>query len=158
MPLIIGIDPGITGALAFIWPDGEVGVRDIPVEKRGGFVERQVDVLELANIIRNVSNHHSVMSVKAVLERVDSRPAQGSASIYSIGDTCGAIRGVLAGLGIPVDTVRPQEWKPHYGLGKDKEDARMKAIELFPNVELSRKKDHNRAEALLIANYYLLRG
>ncbi len=149
--MIIGIDPGVTGAVAVVSPTGElIAVVDIPVMAKGkgkSKVKNQVNAAELAEIVRRVG------PTAAFVERVSSMPGQGVASMFSMGDTFGCIRGVLAAIGVPVHIVTPQKWKKHYSLGADKEIARAKAIELYPQAPLSRKRDQNRAEALLIARY-----
>ena len=149
--MIIGIDPGLTGAVAVIGEDVEV--HDIPVMARGkgqGRVKAQVNAAGLVELL-DLSVDGGRADV--YLERVASMPGQGVASMFSMGDTFGCIRGVCAALGYTVYLITPQEWKKAYKLGSDKEVIRAKAIELYPKAPLSRKKDHNRAEALLIARY-----
>ena len=155
--VIIGIDPGISGAIGVLWHDNTYEVMDMPIMAKGkgaSRVKTQVNPAELAGVLREST------SPTIYLERISSMPGQGVASMFSMGDTFGCIRGVCAALGLKVEIITPQSWKKHYGLGKDKEVVRAKAIELFPEAPLSRKKDHNRAEALLIANYgkYLVQG
>ena len=147
--MIVGIDPGLTGAIAFL--DGEsYFVEDMPVMARGkgaGKVKNQVNPSELYTLL-------AMRGVKlACVERVSSMPGQGVAGVFSLGDTFGCIRGVIAAIGIPLELVTPQKWKKYYNIGSDKEIVRARAIERFPKAELSRKKDHNRSEALLIARY-----
>ncbi len=148
--IIVGIDPGITGAIAFVDHHRNYNVEDIPVMAKGKGTSK----------VRNQVNGAALKSLlmtepvgRVCIERVSSMPGQGAASIFSLGDTFGCIRGVCAALGLPVDIITPQQWKKHYKLGSDKEVVRAKAIELFPDAPLGRKKDHNRAEALLIARY-----
>lgn len=155
--MIIGIDPGLTGAVAFVW-DGLYLVLDIPTMANGkgsSKVKQQVNASALKSmILRNIEDDDGHIGPCSVfMERVSSMPGQGVASMFSMGDTFGCIRGVCAAMGLPVEIVTPQSWKKHYHLGSDKEVIRAKAIELFPLAELGRKKDHNRAEALLIARY-----
>lgn len=154
--IILGIDSGITGAIGAVDLFGKyVGVHDMPVMARGkgqSKVKNQVNPSELADLLNKMLSRGHVM---AYLERVSSMPGQGVASMFSMGDSFGAIRGVLAALDVPVGIITPQQWKKYYGLGRDKEICRAKAIEIFPEASLGRKKDHNRAEALLIANYGL---
>jgi len=148
--MIIGIDPGLTGAIAFIGRNGYM-VEDLPTMANGkgqARVKRQINARELSAII----DQNAEQPATIYIERVASMPAQGSASIFSLGDTFGAIRSVCAVLGYPVEFITPQKWKIWYGVGKDKEIIRTKAIELFPDAPLARKKDHNRGEALLIDN------
>jgi crossover junction endodeoxyribonuclease RuvC len=154
--IVIGIDPGITGAIAYIDGDG-VGVHHIPTMANGkgsSKVKQKVDPAGVVSVIVDIIHDGLGDRLATVyLERVSSMPGQGVASMFSMGDTFGCIRGVVAAMGIPVHIITPQAWKKHYRLGSDKEVIRAKAIELFPEMPLSRKKDHNRAEALLIAWY-----
>jgi crossover junction endodeoxyribonuclease RuvC len=143
--VIIGIDPGVTGAIAFL---GE-RVIDMPImsaDKKGK--RNQINAAELYNILKEVPGDSIVY-----LEKTHAMPKNGAIASYSQGDSNGCIRAVCACLGLRVERVTPQAWKKHYSLGSDKETVRAKAIELFPDAPLSRKKDHNRAEALLIAEY-----
>jgi len=157
--IIVGIDPGISGAVAISWPEGDYQVADMPVMAKGkgaSRVKTQINPSGLANILRPTKGWAGAsgeMPVKVYLERIASMPGQGVASMFSMGDTFGCIRGVCATLDLSMEIITPQKWKKYYGLGKDKEVVRAKAIELFPDQPLERKKDHNRAEALLIARY-----
>lgn len=150
--MIIGIDPGLTGAIAF-----NDQVFDLPVMAKGKGASRvkgQINTSALYALIEDHTNDgFSRLKSKVYLERVSSMPGQGVAGVFSLGDTYGCIRGVCSGMGIPIEIITPQSWKKHFKLGKDKEIVRAKAIELFPYAPLARKKDHNRAEALLIAKY-----
>ena len=151
---MIAIDPGITGAVARISQGGAYEVHDLPVMAKGkgsSKVKNQVDPAGLRRLLEPYYRDWETVCI----ERIASMPGQGVASMFSMGDTFGCIRGVCAAMGFRVEIITPQSWKKHYKLGKDKEVVRAKAIELFPDAPLSRKKDHNRAEALLIANYGL---
>lgn len=151
--MIIGIDPGLTGAIAFM-VSNKSNVYDLPTMASGkgkAKVKRQIDPGSLAEII-NIEIRTPGQTT-AYLERMASMPGQGVQTMFSLGDTFGSIRAVLAILKIKTEIITSQSWKKYYNLSSDKELCRAKAIELFPGAELSRKKDHNRAEALLIANY-----
>lgn len=158
--LIIGIDPGLSGALARMTESGLSGLSDIPVMAKGkgsGKVKNEINAAGLNALLKEWANGHAD-DVLVVMERVSSMPGQGVASMMSLGDTVGCIRGVVAARGYPLHWVTPQKWKKHFGLvaGKDvdgKELARAKAIQLYPAADLARKKDHNRAEAVLIARW-----
>lgn len=154
--MIIGIDPGLTGAIAFVEQE-RYFVVDLPTMANGkgkAKVKRQIDPGALKEIIgQNVSVYGAT---RAYLERMASMPGQGVQTMFSLGDTFGAIRSVMAIMKIRTEIITSQSWKKYYKLTSDKELCRAKAIELFPGAELSRKKDHNRAEALLIANYGLI--
>ena len=162
--ILIGIDPGLTGALAQLDPKG--GYRaclDMPVMQRGdgsGAVKNQVNCSALAALLREWLDPFDKNEIQILIEQAQSMPAvikgkvvQGGASIFSTGLTAGMVEGVVAGLGYPHRLIRPHEWKKALGLKSDKEQARARAQRLFPEAPLSRMKDHNRAESLLIAKY-----
>jgi len=143
--MILGIDPGLDGGLAIIDGSAIELLETIPTQTKSGFIKRQVDAQKLSNILRVYPD------LVCYLEGVASRPGQGVASVFSFGDTYGAIRGVLGALNIPVYTVSPSKWKKALEVSS-KEDS-LKAIkDLYPLLKM-RKKDHNLAEAILIALY-----
>jgi crossover junction endodeoxyribonuclease RuvC len=144
---VLGIDPGKSGAIAFIYdytPD-QVTVEDAPL------VANEINVYALTAIIREYAPD------AAMIEHVASMPKQGVRSVFSFGLSYGMVRGVIAALDIPLQFVTPGKWKKHFSLSSDKEDARKRAIHMFPGCakNFSRKKDHGRAEAALIARYCL---
>lgn len=151
--MTLGIDPGLTGALALLDAAGQVVIlHDLPTLHRGtGKVKRELDPAGLAHLLRP----HAGSIALAVVEGVASRPGQGVASMFSLGHSLGVIHGVMGALCIPWQPVTPSVWKKAAGLSSDKEAARAQASKLFPDMELHRIKDHNRAEALLIARYGL---
>jgi len=139
---ILGIDPGVSGAYALLGSNGLVTVvDDLPV------INRQVDAAEWRRVLTEIKPD------VAVVELVHSMPKQGVASTFKFGMAAGLIRGVLLGAGVPIIDVAPTVWKKHFKLsGSDGERSRALAVQRFPtSPALSRKKDHNRAEALLIA-------
>src|SRR5262249_1477899 len=142
--VFLGIDPGVSGGLAFLVPDaGRIAVEDMPTVSGG------VDAVTLANRIRTFAPN------VAAVENVHSMPGQGVSSVFKFGQAQGVVLGVLATLQIPVHLVAPITWKKHFRLGADKEQARALALRLFPacGEHFSRKTDHNRAEAALIAKF-----
>ena len=145
MTCILGIDPGLSGALAFFFPcaSDRISAEDTPV------VDGQIDCATLSARIKQLAPD------LAIVERVSSRPGQGVASTFKFGASYGAVLGCLAALGVPTRLVSPTVWKKHYRLGADKEQARALALRLFPacSQHFGRKKDHGRAEAALIARY-----
>ena len=143
--MIIGIDPGLDGGIAILNGSHIELLETVPTETKGGFIKRQVDAQKLSNILRVYTD------AVCYLERVASRPGQGVGSVFSFGDTYGAIRGVLAALNIPTYYVLPQTWKKSLNIST-KEDSLRTVKELYPLLKM-RKKDHNMAEALLIALY-----
>jgi len=148
--VILGIDPGLDGGIAILSGSHIELLETIPTEKKTGFIKRQVDAQKLSNILK-VYHTGVYPDIICYLEGVASRPGQGVASVFSFGDTYGAIRGVLGTLNIPVYTVTPSKWKKALSVSS-KEDS-LKAIkDLYPLLRM-RKKDHNLAEAILIALY-----
>ena len=136
----LGIDPGITGAIALIHDDGQI-VEDWPGDEVGA-----------ADIVRAWSVTYKIRL--AAIERVNAMPGQGVSSTFKFGANFGAWKGILAALQIPFRTVRPQEWQK--GLVpkcEGKSTSIAVARRLFPNMDLHRKADHNRADALLIADW-----
>lgn len=142
---ILGVDPGVSGAIAFYWPEAphRVIAEDFPT------AYGHIDSGHLADRIRQMAPDF------AVFESVGAMPGQGVSSTFKFGRACGVIDGILGALNIPRRAVSPTVWKKHWRLTKDKEKSRALALELFPTcaVHFARKRDHNRAEAALIARY-----
>ena len=145
---ILGIYPGLSGAMALVG-DGHLAVEDMPFV--GSNKNRVVDMLRMADIIKHWSPDH------AVIEKVHAMPGQGVSSTFRFGQTLGRTEAVIALAEIPLTYVQPTKWKKFFRLGRDKEDSRRLAIELYPHIadRLHRKKDEGRAEALLIATHHL---
>ena len=146
--IILGIDPGLTGALAF-WIDGAFDIYDVPTVKartRG----REVDWSEAARII-DAAGHID----HAIIESAAARPGQGVSSMFKFGYVCGGLRGLVAAHFIPVTYVTPRKWKAALDVPKAKDGARARASELFPKYShiWQRVKDDGRAESAMIALY-----
>lgn len=149
----VGIDPGLSGAIAFLRGD-KYTVVDIPIIQKGsGFIKNEINAKGLHDILKKNIDSQPI----AALERVNAMPGQGSASVFSLGDSFGVCRAILACAHVPMFYITPVEWKKHYKLTRDKEEARALAVKMFPDAELHLKKHIDRAEALLIANYIKLR-
>lgn len=151
--LILGIDPGQTGAIAALADGMPAGFIDMPTRERksGGL---QVDGAVLAANLRGLRQQHPGAYTFAVLEQVGIMPGQGGMSNFRFGQADGVVRGVLGALAIPVIEVRPEAWKKYLQLTRqDKDAARLLALQRFPGLAamLARKKDVGRADALLIA-------
>lgn len=147
----LGIDPGLTGAVAAVSPTGVAELlEDLPTLERGrGRVRRELDAAALSRLLYP----HAGGIRLAVVEQVSSRPGQGVASVFSLGHSLGTVQAVLASLSIPVVMATPTRWKRAVGVPADKERCRAFAARLHPDQPLERKRDHNRAEALLLARY-----
>ncbi len=155
--LIIGIDPGISGAICF-FENGEVkDVIDMPSMADGKKNERQINGPQIFNEIDNKINNISKRNVCVVVEHVSAMPGQGVTSMFNFGQSFGVIKGICSALSLPIHFVRPTKWKKHFNLIKTNKDAsRTKVIQVYPEIsgELSRKKDANKADAILIARYF----
>jgi len=141
---IMGLDPGLSGAVAFWFPEipEKISVYDVPI------VADAINCSELADIIKTYEPD------MAVIEMVGARPGQGVSSMFKFGMAFGMARGVIGSLMIPQHYVSPAKWKKSFNLGADKEAARDLAIKLWPQSEaFRRKKDHGRAEAALLCRY-----
>ncbi|MFQ5510167.1 MAG: hypothetical protein ACE5FN_12665 [Leptospirillia bacterium] len=149
--MVVGIDPGVSGAVAEYHPDGRLYTYDIPTFEliTRGRRRRYVNAAALAELLVDPYPAH------VFVEQVGSRPGESPRAAFSFGEGFGVIKGVLGTLGIPVTFVRPQVWKKALGITADKGQARQRATELFPaNAEsFKRVKDDGRAEAALIAWY-----
>lgn len=165
--IVIGIDPGVTGAIAMVDRTGFRTVHDLPVAVRSqgkARVHNQVDPWALTRLLREVLQGHDKNEIVVVLELVNGRPAQDVSTVFSLAHSAGIIEGVIAALGLRLFMEPPHQWKKAVGLGRPagapkldaaqkKEAARQRAIMFYPTAPLSRKKDHNRAEAILIARH-----
>jgi crossover junction endodeoxyribonuclease RuvC len=153
--IIIGIDPGLSGAIAILKNDKVIKLIEMPVMAEGKKNKRQLNNAQLANILREIIKNHEEISV--VVEQVNAMPGQGVTSMFNFGQTFGSIKGICATLSLPIFFVRPSKWKKHFDLIKTSKDAsRTKAIEMYPQLsnELSKKKDVNKSDAILIARYF----
>ena len=149
--IYLGLDVGLTGAVAAVDTQGRVHLlEDLPSVTRGtGRVKRELDPAGLAHLLRPIAGEITL----GVVERVGSMPGQGVASVFSLGHSAGVVVGVLGALGIPVELVAPATWKKAFNLNRDKTMSRTVASRLYPLCNLNRVKDHNLAEALLLARY-----
>ena len=155
--LIIGIDPGISGAICF-FQNGEVlEVIDMPTMAEGKKNKRQINGRQIFNEISSRIQNYSSKDVKVVVEQVSAMPGQGVTSMFNFGQSYGVIKGICAAMQLPIYFVRPAKWKKHFELINSQKDAsRTKVIEIFPKISsvLSKKKDANKADAILIASFF----
>tara|TARA_Y100001935_G_C17274020_1_gene493603 strand:+ start:738 stop:1223 length:486 start_codon:yes stop_codon:yes gene_type:complete len=152
---IIGIDPGLSGAIAVMEDNKVLNLFDIPVMSEGKKNKRQLNSALLVSLLKeNIVSHEEVA---VVVEQVNAMPGQGVTSMFNFGQTFGAIKGVCAALDLPIFFVRPSKWKKHFELiNSSKDSSRTKAIEMYPKLsnQLTKKKDVNKSDAILIARYY----
>ena len=152
---IIGIDPGLSGAIAVLDNNKVLKIYDMPVMAEGKKNKRQLNSAQLVNIIKeNIEKHEEI---NVVVEQVNAMPGQGVTSMFNFGQTFGAIKGVCAALNLPIFFIRPSKWKKYFELiNSSKDSSRTKAIEMYPSIanQLSKKKDVNKSEAILIARFF----
>ena len=160
--IIFGIDPGVSGAICALRKVNEIAIYEMPTMIDGKKNKRQVNGAEVSNIflkeLENLTSKDSWQSeVKVVVEHVTAMPGQGVTSMFNFGQSFGVIKGICSALSLPIYFVRPTKWKKHFNLIKTNKDAsRTKVIEVYPEIssKLSRKKDSNKADAILIARYF----
>ena len=153
--IIIGIDPGISGAISILENKKILEVYDTPTMIDGKKNKRQINSAQVTNIIKERLKDSKEVIV--VVEHVNAMPGQGVTSMFNFGQSFGVIKGICAALGLPIYFVRPSKWKKHFNLIKTNKDAsRTKVIEVYPEIssKLHRKKDSNKADAILIARYF----
>ncbi len=152
---IFGIDPGVSGAICVLKEGKILEVYEMPTMIDGKKNKRQVNGAEVTNIfLKNLNNEYKA---KVVVEHVTAMPGQGVTSMFNFGQSFGVLKGICAALKLPIYFVRPVKWKKHFNLIKTNKDAsRTKVIEIFPYIssKISRKKDSNKADSILIAKYF----
>ncbi len=152
---IIGIDPGLNGAIVIMENNKVLSVFDMPVMSEGKKNKRQLNSAQLVRIIKE--NTLANDDINVVVEQVNAMPGQGVTSMFNFGQTFGAIKGVCAALELPIFCVRPAKWKKHFELiNASKDSSRTKVIEMYPTLsnDLAKKKDVNKSDAILIARYF----
>ena len=155
--LIIGIDPGITGSICFFEDGKIVDVVEMPNMAEGKKNKKQVNGAQIFYEISLRIKHLKKEEIKVVIEQVSAMPGQGVTSMFNFGQSFGILKGICSAMQLPMYFVRPAKWKKYFNLINSEKDAsRTKAIEVFPyfSSELSRKKDSNKADAILIASFY----
>jgi len=154
--LIIGIDPGISGSICF-FEDGKIlEVIEMPVMTEGKKNKKQVNGAQIYNEFFKRINRKDY-EIRVVIEQVSAMPGQGVTSMFNFGQSFGILKGICSAMQLPVFFVRPAKWKKYFNLINSQKDAsRTRAIEIFPyfSAQLSKKKDSNKADAILIASFY----
>ena len=155
--LIIGIDPGISGSICF-FEDGKIlDVVEMPTMIEGKKNKRQVNGSQVYNEISNRIHKVKNQEIRVIIEQVSAMPGQGVTSMFNFGQSFGILKGMCSAMQLPMFFVRPAKWKKYFNLINSEKDAsRTRAIEIFPyfSTKLSRKKDSNKADAILIASFY----
>lgn len=155
--IAVGIDPGLTGAIAFADSRGTCAIRDLPTValSGAGLIRRRIDGGALARIVRDFCpvGESCVVAIEAVRTMGGQNNAVQTQG--SLMRSLGAIEAVLEVLRLQFQSVEPQVWKGFYGLGSNKKESMAKALTLYPEAPIRLAKDHNKAEALLIAHWML---
>ena len=155
--LIIGIDPGISGSICFFDNGKILDVIDMPIMTDGTKNKKQVNGSQVYNEITKRIKQFEKNQIRVVIEHVSAMPGQGVTSMFNFGQSFGILKGICTAMQLPMYFVRPAKWKKYFNLLNSEKDAsRTRAIEIFPyfSSQLSRKKDSNKADAILIASFY----
>tara|TARA_B100000401_G_scaffold327827_1_gene227714 strand:+ start:40 stop:534 length:495 start_codon:yes stop_codon:yes gene_type:complete len=154
---IIGIDPGISGAICFFENGKVLDAIEMPSMAEGKKSKRQVNGSQIYNELENRIKNLDKKKVFVVVEQVSAMPGQGVTSMFNFGQSFGVIKGICSAMQLSIHFVRPAKWKKYFNLIKTEKDAsRAKAIEIFPYIssKLTKKKDSNKADAILIASFF----
>ena len=155
--LIIGIDPGLSGSICFFLNGKIRDVIDMPTMIDGKKNKKQVNGSQIFNEISKRIIDIDKKDIKVIIEQVSAMPGQGVTSMFNFGQSFGILKGICSAMHLPMYFVRPAKWKKYFNLINSEKDAsRTKAIEIFPyfSANLSKKKDSNKADAILIASFY----
>ena len=155
--LFIGIDPGISGSICFFQDGKIIDVVEMPIMAEGKKNKKQVNGSQIFNEISERIKNINKKDVKVVIEQVSAMPGQGVTSMFNFGQSFGILKGICSAMQLSMYFVRPAKWKKYFNLINSEKDAsRTRAIEIFPyfSSHLSRKKDSNKADAILIASFY----
>ncbi len=155
--LIIGIDPGISGSICFLDNGKILDVIEMPIMADGKKNKKQVNGSQVYNEISKRIKQFEINQIRVVIEHVSAMPGQGVTSMFNFGQSFGILKGICTAMQLPMYFVRPAKWKKYFNLLNSEKDAsRTRAIEIFPyfSSQLSRKKDSNKADAILIASFY----
>ena len=155
--LVIGIDPGISGSICFFQDGKIIDVVEMPTMIEGKKNKKQVNGSQIFNEISFRIKKIDKKDIKVVIEQVSAMPGQGVTSMFNFGQSFGILKGICSAMQLPMYFVRPAKWKKYFNLINSEKDAsRTRAIEIFPyfSSQLSRKKDSNKADAILLASFY----
>jgi len=155
--LIIAIDPGITGSICFFENGKIIDLVEMPNMAEGKKNKKQVNGAQIYNEIFLRIKDLEKKDIKVVIEQVSAMPGQGVTSMFNFGQSFGALKGICSAMQLPMYFVRPAKWKKYFNLINSEKDAsRTKAIQIFPYIsaQLSKKKDANKADAILIASFF----
>ena len=132
-------------------------VVEMPTMTEGKKNKKQVNGSQIFNEISERIKEIDKKDIKVIIEQVSAMPGQGVTSMFNFGQSYGILKGICSAMQLPMYFVRPSQWKKYFNLINSEKDAsRTRAIEIFPyfSGQLSRKKDSNKADAILIASFY----
>ena len=155
--LVIGIDPGISGSICFLQDGKIIDVIEMPTMTEGKKNKKQVNGSQIFNEISERIKNFDTNNTRVVIEQVSAMPGQGVTSMFNFGQSFGILKGICSAMQLPMYFVRPAKWKKYFNLINSEKDAsRTRAIEIFPyfSSQLSKKKDSNKADAILLASFY----
>ena len=155
--LIIGIDPGISGSICFFEDGKVIDIIEMPSMAEGKKNKKQVNGSQIYNEINSRIKKLNKQEIKVVIEQVSAMPGQGVTSMFNFGQSFGVLKGICSAMQLPMYFVRPVKWKKYFNLINSEKDAsRTKAIQIFPYIssQLSKKKDSNKADAILLASFF----
>jgi crossover junction endodeoxyribonuclease RuvC len=155
--LVIGIDPGISGSICFFQDGKIIDVVEMPTMIEGKKNKKQVNGSQIFNEISERIKKIDKKDIRVIIEQVSAMPGQGVTSMFNFGQSFGILKGICSAMQLPMYFVRPAKWKKYFNLINSEKDAsRTRAIEIFPSFSssLSKKKDSNKADAILIASFY----
>lgn len=157
--IVVGIDPGTTGAVAAICSvRGLLEVERLPVVNRGRG-ERAVNFIDAATLrstLRDWSHRHAfgADSLATVIERTHAGPQMGGSAVLQMGHSAGVCEAVLACLLAPPELVEPREWKRMFNLSAKKGESVKVVARLYPDAPA--RLAHDKAEAILIAHWRMV--
>ena len=155
--IIFGIDPGVSGAISVIENKKVLEAYEMPTMIDGKKNKKQVNGSQIFNEISVRIKEINKENIKVIIEQVSAMPGLGVTSMFYFGQSFGIFKGICSAMNLSMHFVRPAKWKKYFNLIKCEKDAsRTKAIEIFPyfSTNLSKKKDANKADAILIASYF----
>ena len=155
--LIIGIDPGISGSICFFEDGKVIDIIEMPSMAEGKKNKKQVNGSQIYNEINSRIKKLNKQEIKVVIEQVSAMPGQGVTSMFNFGQSFGVLKGICSAMELPMYFIRPAKWKKYFNLINSEKDAsRTKAIQIFPYIssQLSKKKDSNKADAILLASFF----
>ena len=155
--LIIGIDTGISGSICFFEDGKIIDIIEMPSMAEGKKNKKQVNGSQIYNEINSRIKKLNKQEIKVVIEQVSAMPGQGVTSMFNFGQSFGVLKGICSAMELPMYFIRPAKWKKYFNLINSEKDAsRTKAIQIFPYIssQLSKKKDSNKADAILLASFF----